>query len=58
MKTYCITYHETYAENYEVEANSPEEAEQILRERISNGKESAPDQCQDSWCDVQELKGV
>lgn len=36
MKTYCITYHETYAENYEVEANSPDEAEQILRERIAN----------------------
>ena len=58
MKTYCITYHETYSENYEIEANSPDEAEQILRERIANGKEFAPEQCQDSWCDVQELKGV
>lgn len=55
MKTYCITYHETYAENYEVEANSPDEAEQILRERIANGKESAPEQCQDSWCNIAEL---
>ena len=55
MKTYCVTYHETYAENYEIEANSPDEAEQILRERIAIGEESAPDQCQDSWCDIAEL---
>ena len=27
MKKYSVTYHETYEENYEVEANSPEEAE-------------------------------
>lgn len=25
---YQITYHETYEENYEIEANSPEEAEE------------------------------
>ena len=58
MKTYCITYHETYTENYEIEANSPEEAEEILRDMICNGEENAPEECEDSWCDVQELKGV
>lgn len=34
MKKYSVTYHETYEENYEIEANSPKEAEEILRERI------------------------
>lgn len=53
---YFITDYE--CDFYEIEANSPDEAEQILRERIANGKEFAPEQCQDSWCDVQELKGV
>ena len=38
MKKYSVTYHETYEENYEVEANSPEEAEEILRERILSGQ--------------------
>lgn len=39
MKKYSVTYHETYEENYEIEANSPKEAEEILRERIREGKE-------------------
>lgn len=55
MKKYSVTYHETDEENYEVEANSPEEAEEILRERIREGKEDGPEQCSDSWCDVTEL---
>lgn len=29
-KKYSITYYETYEENYEIEANSPEEAVEIL----------------------------
>jgi hypothetical protein len=36
-------------------ATSPEEAEEILRERIREGKEDGPEQCCDSWCDVTEL---
>ena len=55
MKKYSVTYHETYAENYEIEANSPEEAEEILRYRIQEGKEDGPENCCDSWCDVTEL---
>lgn len=58
MKTYCVTYHETYVRTYEIEANTPEEAEEILRERIGDGTENAPEECENSWCDVQELKGV
>lgn len=43
MKKYSVTYHETYEENYEIEANSPEEAEEILRYRIQEGKEDGPE---------------
>lgn len=52
---YKVTYHETYEENYEVEATSPEEAEKILRERIRECKEEGPQNCSDSWADVTEL---
>ena len=55
MKKYSVTYHETYEENYEVEANSPEEAAVILRERINIGAEDGPQNCSDSWADVTEL---
>ena len=34
MKTFEITYHETYVRTYDIEANTPEEAEKILKERI------------------------
>ena len=54
-KKYCVNYHETYTENYEIEATSPEEAEQILRERIQEGKEDGPENCSDSWADVTEI---
>ena len=32
-----------------------EEAEEILRYRIQEGKEDGPENCCDSWCDVTEL---
>lgn len=54
-KKYQVTYHETYTDNYEIEATSPEEAEEILRERINIGAENGPEQCCDSWADVTEL---
>lgn len=34
---------------------SPEEAEEILRYRIQEGKEDGPENCCDSWYDVTEL---
>lgn len=55
MKKYSVTYHETYENIYEIEANSPEEAEEILRERINIGEENGPENCSDSWADVTEL---
>lgn len=57
MKKFNIEYHETYGRTYEIEANSPEEAEEILRERIREGMEDAPEECENSWCDnIQEMK--
>ena len=51
MKKFSIEYHETYGKTYEIEANSPEEAEEILRDMICNGEENAPEECENSWCD-------
>ena len=59
MKKISIEYHETYGRTYEIEANSPEEAEEILRDMICNGEENPPEECGNSWCDnIQEIKGA
>lgn len=59
MKKFRIEYHETYGRTYEIEANSPEEAEEILRDMICNGEENPPEECENSWCDnVQEIEEV
>lgn len=56
MKKFSIEYHKTYGKTYEIEANSPEEAEEILRDMICNGEENAPEECENSWCDnIQEI---
>ena len=56
MRKFSIEYHETYGKTYEIEANSPEEAEEILIDMICNGKENAPEAWENSWCDnVQEI---
>lgn len=57
MKKFSIEYHETYRRTYEIEANSPEEAEEILRDMICNGEENSSEECENSWCDnIQEIK--
>ena len=48
---YSIRYTETYQRWYDVEANSPEEAEEKLLNAIMNGEERAPDECCDSGCE-------
>ena len=60
MADYIFLLHKlrvaTYGKTYEIEANSPEEAEEILRDMICNGEENAPEECENSWCDnVQEI---
>lgn len=59
MKKFSIEYHETYGRTYEIEANSPEEAEEILRDMICNGEENPPEECENSWYDnIQEMKEI
>lgn len=48
MAKYVVTYHECYSREYEVEANSPDEAEEIVVDDIFEGKRPAPDYCYDS----------
>lgn len=56
MKKFSIEYHETYSRTYEVEAETEEEAKEILLERIGHGKEKSPEECENSWFDnVQEI---
>lgn len=52
MKKYLVTYCESYSDSYEVEANSKEEAEEIVKEDIFEGRRNAPENCYDSSCDA------
>ena len=52
---YIVLERKVYERYSVVDADDPEEAEEILRERIREGKEDGPEQCCDSWCDVTEL---
>lgn len=51
MKKYSIRYIETYQRWYDVEANSPEEAEEKLTNDICEGREKPPEECCYSGCD-------
>lgn len=48
MAKYFINYSETYSKGYEVEANSKEEAEEIVKKDIAEGDREAPYNCTDS----------
>lgn len=50
MSKYLVTYYECYSRGYEVEANSKEEAEEIVKDDIYNGRKETPDNCYDSGC--------
>ena len=52
---YRVVERKTYERSFIIEASSPEEAEEILLERIREGKEDGPENCSDSWADVTEL---
>lgn len=56
MVKYIVDYYETYSRPYEVEANNMEEAEEIVKEDIIEGRREEPDICTDSWCEVEELE--
>lgn len=55
MAKYIVTYTESYSRDYEVEANSKEEAEEIVKEDIFEGRRPAPDNCYDSGCIIEEI---
>lgn len=42
-------------DNYEVEANSEEEAEEILKQKLYTGEENAPDTLIDSGAEATEI---
>lgn len=56
MAKYIVTYTESYSRDYEVEANSKEEAEEIVEEDIFEGCRPAPDECTSSEFVVVENK--
>lgn len=56
MAKYLVDYYETYSKSYEVEADSKEEAEKEVRYGIQEGILDSPENCSDSWCEVEKLK--
>lgn len=56
MKTFKVRYYECYEDYYEVEANSKEEAEEILKQKLYVGEENAPDTCFDSGAEATEME--
>lgn len=52
---FTVTYHECYSGEYEVEANSKEEAEELVKEDIFNGRRPTPNECYDSGCQTVEV---
>lgn len=53
MAKYIVDYYETYSKSYEVEANSKEEAEEIVKNDIREGRRDAPYNCSNSWCEAE-----
>ena len=56
MAKYIVDYYETYSRSCEVEASSKEEAEEIVKNDIFEGRREEPNNCINSWCEVEELK--
>lgn len=56
MAKYIVDYYETYSGSYEVEASSEEEAQEIIRDDIMEGRREEPYNCTESWFEVEELK--
>ena len=56
MAKYLVTYWEAYSAGYEVEANSKEEACEIVVNDIWESRRDAPDNCYDSGCSAEEIE--
>ena len=55
MAKYLVDYYETYSKSYEIESDNKEEAEEKVRYDIQKGKLDPPENCSDSWCEIEEL---
>lgn len=56
MKTHHVDYYETYSRTYEVEAESPEEAEEKVLKGIGEGSYPPPEECVRSWWTTQNFE--
>ena len=56
MAKYLVNYYETYTNSYEIEADSKEEAKEKIRYDIQEGKLDPPEECCNSWCDIEEME--
>lgn len=56
MGKFLVTYYESYSKGYEVEAETAEEAEELVKNDIFEGKRDAPDNCYDSGCLVEKIE--
>lgn len=55
MKTFMVRYYECYEDYYKIEANSKEEAEELLKQKLYAGEEDAPDTCFGSGAEATEI---
>lgn len=55
MAKYSVDYYETYSKSYEIEADSKEDAEEIVKNDIFEGRRECPDNCYDSGCMTEEI---
>lgn len=55
MANFLVDYYETYSKSYKVEARSKEEAEEVVKNDIFEGRRQAPYNCTDSWCEVEKI---
>ena len=55
MAKYLVNYYETYTNSYEIEADSKEEAEEIVKNDIYEGRREAPNNCYSSGFFTQEV---
>lgn len=55
MAKFLVDYYQKCSKSYEVEACSKEEAEEIVKNDIFEGRRQAPYNCTESWYEVEEL---
>lgn len=57
MAKFIVDYYEIYSKSYEVEeASCQEEAEEIVKNDIFEGRRQAPYNCINSWCESRRIE--